>query len=44
MSLQWKPVTDSDAVQDGTAIEVVVEQQIIAIFRDGGALFAIDGM
>lgn len=44
MSHQWKPVADSDSVQDGAAIEVVLGQQIIAIFRDGGTLFAIDGM
>lgn len=41
---QWTHVADSDAISDGSAIEVVIEGNIVAIFRDDGELFAIDGM
>ncbi len=44
MTENWTKVADSDAVEEGSAIEVVVAEQIIAIFRHGGKLFAIDGM
>ena len=44
MADEWFNVADSDAISDGSAIEVVIEGNILAIFRDGGELFAIDGM
>ncbi len=44
MSDEWIGVADSSAIADGSAIEVVVEGNILAIFRDGEELFAIDGM
>ncbi len=44
MSKQWTGVAKSVAVAEGSAIEVVIEGNILAIFRDGGQLFAIDGM
>lgn len=34
----------SDAVTENTALEVVVEGQILALFRNEGQLFALDGM
>jgi nitrite reductase/ring-hydroxylating ferredoxin subunit len=41
---KWVQVADSNAIAEGSALEVVVEGQILAIFRDGGSLYAIDGM
>ncbi|TWT50581.1 Anthranilate 1,2-dioxygenase ferredoxin subunit [Rubripirellula amarantea] len=40
----WIPVAQSNAVCDDAAIEVVVGQQIIAVFRSDGVLYALDGM
>lgn len=34
----------SDAVTENAALEVVVEGQILALFRNEGQLFALDGM
>lgn len=44
MSENWVDLASSDAIDEGSAIEVVVEEQILAIFRDGGSLYALDGM
>jgi nitrite reductase/ring-hydroxylating ferredoxin subunit len=41
---RWVVVATSDAVDEGSAIEVIVEDQILAIFRDSGVLYALDGM
>ena len=44
MQERWIPVAQSDSLKDGTAIEVVVEEVIVAIFRSGDRLYALDGM
>ncbi len=41
---QWIKVAASDGIAEGSAVEVVVDGDIVAIFRDGGQLYAIDGM
>ena len=41
---QWTTVATSESIADGHAIEVVLGEQIIAVFRDGGQLRAVDGM
>ena len=41
---QWHEVASSDAITDGSAIEVVLRGEVLAIFRHGGNLYAIDGM
>ena len=40
----WLDVAASDAIADGKAVEVVVGDQILAIFRVDGKLHAMDGM
>jgi len=40
----WVEVAKSDAIGEGSAIEVVVEGRILAIFRQRGQLYALDGM
>ena len=44
MDETWVEVAASSDIADGTAIEVVVREQVLAIFRDDGRLFALDGM
>ena len=44
MTKDWIAVSDSDALADGKAIEVLVSDRVLAIFRQGEQLFAIDGM
>jgi len=44
VSETWTDVAESASIAEGSAIEVVVDGNILAIFRDGGKLFAIDGM
>jgi|SRR6056297_2488535 len=42
---RWTPVADeSQLVDEGCAIEVVVGSSILAIFRHQGDLYALDGM
>ena len=41
---RWVDVAASDQIADGTAIEVVLGELILAIFRVDGELFALDGM
>ena len=41
---QWVNVAAGDQVAEGAAIEVVSEGQIVAIFRQQGQLYALDGM
>ncbi|MGI9471465.1 MAG: Rieske (2Fe-2S) protein [Rubripirellula sp.] len=40
----WVEVAVSDSVGDDAAIEVIVQGQILALFRHDGQLFALDGM
>lgn len=44
MQESWVEVAKSSAVAEGVAIEVVVEGQVLAIFRHEDQLFAMDGM
>lgn len=44
MSEKWVEVAPSNSIPDGAAIEVIVEGQILAIFRSEGVLFVLDGM
>jgi nitrite reductase/ring-hydroxylating ferredoxin subunit len=44
ISDHWVTVAQSSAIVDGKAIEVVVNELIIAIFRSEGNLYALDGM
>jgi nitrite reductase/ring-hydroxylating ferredoxin subunit len=41
---RWIAVAASDAVSEGSALEVLVEEQILAVFRYSGRLYALDGM
>ena len=40
----WVRVASSDEVGEEQAIEVIVKQRIIAVFRNDGELHALDGM
>ena len=40
----WTYVAKSTDIAEGCAIEIVVGEQIIAVFRNDGQLFALDGM
>ena len=40
----WVEVAESGAISEGSATEVVVEGRILAIFRQRGRLYALDGM
>ena len=44
MESNWTTVASASELADDTAMEVVVGQQIVAIFRAGGVLYALDGM
>ena len=44
METDWTAVAAVSDIPDGSAKEVVVGGQILAIFRNEGELFAIDGM
>ena len=44
MSQQWTRIAASDSVANDSAIEVVVDGNILAIFRHHGQLYALDGM
>ena len=44
MTENWVEVGRSDAIKEGTAIEFVAGSQILAIFREAGQLYALDGM
>jgi nitrite reductase/ring-hydroxylating ferredoxin subunit len=37
-------VATSQSIPDGTAIEALVDERVLAIFRDSGVLYALDGM
>jgi nitrite reductase/ring-hydroxylating ferredoxin subunit len=40
----WVTVAQSESLADGTAIEVLVGDQIVALFRADGTVHALDGM
>jgi nitrite reductase/ring-hydroxylating ferredoxin subunit len=42
--VNWFRVACSSEIDEGKAMEVVVQGHIVAIFRDRGALFGLDGM
>ena len=44
MSENWVELAHSEAIDEGSAIEVVADGQILAIFRLEGSLYALDGM
>ena len=44
MSTRWIDAGPADALVESAAIEVLIEDQVIAIFRTEEGLFAIDGM
>ena len=37
-------IAQSEALAEGGSMEVLVDQQILAIFRHNGSLYALDGM
>ena len=41
---RWVTVAESEAIAEGTALEILVGDQILAIFRSSHALYALDGM
>lgn len=40
----WKIACRSDQLEDGCAIEVVLGKTVIAVFRQGSDVYAMDGM
>ena len=44
MADDWRDVAGSESVADGAALEVVIDGEIVAIFRHDGQLYALDGM
>jgi len=40
----YQKVADSNSLVEGQGIEVIWNGNIIAVFRDGGKLYAIDGV
>lgn len=44
MASNWIEVAAASELVDDAAIEVVVGQLILALFRSGGELYALDGM
>jgi nitrite reductase (NADH) small subunit len=44
MESNWTNVASASDLADGAAMEVVVGQLILALFRSDGELFALDGM
>lgn len=40
----WVEIAKSDAIEEGEAIEAVVDGRVLAVFRNEGALFSMDGM
>lgn len=41
---RWMKIAQSEALAEGSSLEVLVDQQILAIFREDGILYALDGM
>ncbi len=44
MAANWQTVALGSDLGDGKAMEVIVEGQVLAIFRNEGELHALDGM
>ncbi len=44
MNENWVELARSEAIDEGSAIEVIADGQILAIFRLEGTLYALDGM
>ncbi|TWU51345.1 Rieske (2Fe-2S) protein [Rubripirellula reticaptiva] len=44
MTTHWTDIGASESILEGSAIETLVGDQILAVFRSGGELFAMDGM
>ncbi len=44
MNTQWIEVAATSTLANGEAIEVLVAERVLAIFRHDGKLFALDGM
>jgi nitrite reductase/ring-hydroxylating ferredoxin subunit len=44
MAMAWKEVCKSHALEEGKSIEIVDRENVIAIFRYRGELYAIDGI
>ena len=40
----WRVVANSDQLSQDSAIEVVIDDRILALFRASGSLYALDGM
>jgi nitrite reductase (NADH) small subunit len=40
----WKKVCDSTDLPEGKSLEILFDQNVIAVFRHRGELFAIDGI
>ncbi len=40
----WRAVCRASELGEGQAIEVVIDSNVIALFRSGGQLYAIDGI
>jgi nitrite reductase/ring-hydroxylating ferredoxin subunit len=43
-SATWVIVAATDRLQEGEAIEVLLGDEVVAIWRFGGELFALDGL
>ncbi len=41
---RWVIVARSDEIADGDAREILIDDQILALFRSSGVLYALDGM
>ena len=41
---EWLCLNLSEPLSDGQATEVMIKERVIALFRHGGDLFAMDGM
>ena len=44
MTAKWHDVAAADELPDESAREVVLDGRILAVFRSGGNLYALDGM
>jgi nitrite reductase/ring-hydroxylating ferredoxin subunit len=42
--MAWHCVCESHALTEGQSIEIVIEGNVIAVFRSEGQLYAVDGM
>lgn len=42
--MTWQRVCDSHDLEEGGSLEIMINGEIIAVFRSEGALYAVDGM